>query len=111
VPIVKPMAAAGAASHALPRTLSDNAADTVRGIGLVALAYCVLSIGDVTAKWAMMSTGVAWVLLWRGLFGAAAVVAVTGARPQTDGLARLRPVRWKLLFVRAALSSFTTTAW
>ena len=42
------------------RTLTDSAADTVRGIGLVALAYMVLSIGDVAAKWAIVSSGVAW---------------------------------------------------
>ena len=90
------------------RLLTDNATDTIRGIGLVALAYMVLSLGDAAAKWAMLSAGVAWVLMWRGLFGAAAVFAVT-ARGQ--GIGQLRPVRWKMVLLRAALSSFTTTAW
>lgn len=90
------------------RVLTDNAADTVRGIGLVALAYLVLSVGDAVAKWAMLSSGVAWVLLWRGLFGAGAVFSVTAIRGPTR---RLMPVRWKMVLLRAALSSFTTSAW
>lgn len=93
------------------RVLTDNAADTVRGIGLVALAYMMLSIGDAAAKWALLSTGVAWVLLWRGLFGAAAILAVTATRTRVGGLSRLKPVRWKLLLLRGALSAFSTAAW
>ena len=93
------------------RRLTDNAADTIRGIGLVALAYAVLSVGDAAAKWAMLAAGVAWVLLWRGVFGAVAIAAVTLVRPAAGGWTRLIPVRWKWLAVRAALSSFTSTAW
>ena len=93
------------------RVLTDNAADTVRGIGLVALAYLVLSVGDAAAKWAILSSGVAWVLLWRGVFGAAAVLAVTATRTNDGGWRRLAPVRWKMVLLRAVLSSFTSTAW
>jgi hypothetical protein len=53
------------------RALSGHAADTVRGIGLAALSYLVLSAGDAGAKWAMTVTGVASVLPLRGLFGCA----------------------------------------
>ncbi|MFO1025412.1 MAG: DMT family transporter [Acetobacteraceae bacterium] len=91
--------------------MTDNAADTIRGIGLVALAYCILSIGDAAAKWAMLATGVAWVLLWRGIFGAAAIAVVTAFRSEAGGLSRLRPVRWGLLSARAGLSSFTSLSW
>ena len=67
------------------RVLTDNAADTVRGIGLAALAYLVLSVGDAAAKWTILSAGVARVLLWRGLFGAAAILAVTALRTGAGG--------------------------
>jgi drug/metabolite transporter (DMT)-like permease len=93
------------------RVLTDNAADTIRGIGLVALSYAVLSLGDASAKWAILSAGVAWVLMWRGLFGSAAILAVTAYRGDSGGWRRVVPVRWKTVMLRAALSSFTTAAW
>jgi drug/metabolite transporter (DMT)-like permease len=112
LPIAKPALIARSAAGARPtRALTDNAADTIRGIGLVALAYAVLSIGDAAAKWSMLSTGVAWVLLWRGVFGAGAVLAVVAVRGDPEHWRRLIPVRWKLVFVRAALASFSTFAW
>jgi drug/metabolite transporter (DMT)-like permease len=95
----------------IPRTLTDNAADTVRGIGLVALAYMVLSLGDAAAKSVVLGAGVAWAMLWRGLFGSAAVFAVTASRTQAGGWRRVMPVRWKTVFLRAALSSFTSISW
>ena len=98
-------------SLAIPRVLTDNAADTVRAIGLVALAYMVLSIGDAAAKWAVLGAGVAWAMLWRGVFGAAAVFAVAAARGSVGGWRRVRPVRWQMVFARAALSSFTSVSW
>lgn len=93
------------------RALTDNAGDTIRGIGLAALAYAALSIGDASAKWVILTTGVAWVLMWRGLFGSAAVLAVTAAREQAGGWRRLLPVRWGMVGLRAGLSSYTTAAW
>lgn len=90
------------------RALTDNAADTVRGIGLVALSYFILSVGDAAAKWSVLSSGVAWVMLWRGTFGAGSVVALTAAR---GGIRQLMPVRWGPMLLRAGLSSFTSTAW
>ena len=92
-------------AHAHPvRVLTDNAADTVRGILLVALSYLILTIGDTAAKWAILATGVAWAMLWRGVFGAVAVIGVhrrgpgqprPGAVPAgalEDGRAALRAV-------------------
>ena len=93
------------------RSLTDNASDTIRGIGLATLAYAVLSIGDASAKWALLSAGVAWVLLWRGVFGAAAVLAMTAVRVDAGGWRRVAPVRWRMLAIRCALSSFSSTAW
>ena len=88
--------------------LTDNAADTVRGILLVVLSYLILTIGDTAAKWTILASGVAWVMLWRGAFGAAAVAAFTVLTQGPDGLARFRPVRWKTVALRSGLSSFTT---
>jgi len=99
-----------AITHAV-RTLTDNAADTVRGIGLVILAYLVLTVGDVAAKWAILVSSVAWALLWRGAFGAAAVLALTAARPGAGGWRRVLPVRTGLMLLRAGLSSYTTATW
>jgi drug/metabolite transporter (DMT)-like permease len=93
------------------RALTDNAADTVRGILLVALSYLILTVGDTAAKWAILATGVAWAMLWRGTFGAAAVIAFTATAHGARGLARFRPVRWKTVALRSGLSSFTTIAW
>lgn len=93
------------------RVLTDNAADTIRGIGLAALAYGILSIGDAAAKWAILTSGVAWVLMWRGLFGAATVGAVTLARGRAGGWRRIIPARLWLVMLRAALSSYTTATW
>jgi drug/metabolite transporter (DMT)-like permease len=98
-------------SLAIPRVLTDNAADTVRGIGLVALAYMVLSIGDAAAKSVVLGAGVAWAMLWRGLFGSAAVLAVTVSRADAGGWRRVAPQRWKMVALRAVLSSFTSVSW
>lgn len=91
--------------------LTDNAADTVRAIGLVIAAYAVLTVGDAAAKWAILASSVAWALLWRGVFGAMAVAAITAARPGAGGIGRIRPVRWKMIALRGVLSSFTSVSW
>jgi drug/metabolite transporter (DMT)-like permease len=93
------------------RILTDNAADTVRGILLVALAYLVLTVGDTAAKWSSLASGVAWVVLWRGVFGALAVTAFTASTQGDSGLARFRPVRWKTMLLRSGLSAFSTITW
>jgi drug/metabolite transporter (DMT)-like permease len=99
-------------AHAHPvRVLTDNAADTVRGILLVAASYLILTIGDTAAKWAILATGVAWAMLWRGAFGAVAVAAYTASAQGSGGLALLRPARWRMVALRSALSSFTTITW
>jgi drug/metabolite transporter (DMT)-like permease len=91
--------------------LTDNAGDTIRGIGLAAAAYATLAIGDASAKWVMLSTGLAWVLIGRGLFGAASVALVTLPRQDAGGWHRLLPTRWFYLLLRAVLSSYTTATW
>jgi drug/metabolite transporter (DMT)-like permease len=95
-------------AHAPARVLTDNASDTLRGISFVVVSYMILTIGDTAAKWAIIATSVAWAMLWRGAFGTITVAAVAASGP---GIAALRPVRWKAVALRSALSSFTTIAW
>ena len=98
-------------AHAPVQALTDNAADTVRGILLVALSYLILTFGDTAAKWSLLVSGVAWVLLWRGVFGALTVAVFTFSGHGAGGLARFRPVRWKTVALRSCLSSFATITW
>jgi drug/metabolite transporter (DMT)-like permease len=93
------------------RVLTDDAASTVRGILLVIVSYMILTLGDVAAKWALLGSSVAWTMLWRGLFGAVTVAAVASTTHGATGLARFRPIRWKTVALRSALSSFSTITW
>ncbi len=106
---------ADVAPHAVaspaPRILTDNASDTMRGIGLALLAYLIWTLGDATAKWALPSVGVAGAMLWRGVFGAVTVAAITLGRPTATGWRRLVPRRWGLVLARSVLSSFVSVCW
>lgn len=93
------------------RPLTDNAADTVRGIALAVLAYLVLTLGDVVAKSALLVAGVGGVMLGRGIFGAAAVLTVAAVRPGLAGWRRVLPVRWGWVMARAALAAFVSVSW
>jgi drug/metabolite transporter (DMT)-like permease len=100
-----------AAAVRVPRVLTDNASDTVRGIALAVLAYIIWTLGDAVAKWALPTAGVAGAMLWRGVFGMATVFAVTVGRTGSGGWRRLVPVRWHLVLWRSALSSFVSVTW
>jgi drug/metabolite transporter (DMT)-like permease len=93
------------------RPLTDNAADTVRGIALAVLAYLVLTLGDVVAKSALVAAGVGGVMLGRGIFGAAAVLTVAAARPGPAGWRRVLPVRRGWVLARAGLAAFVSVSW
>lgn len=90
---------------AAPRALRDDAADTVRGILLVALAYVVMTVGDVAGKWALGAAGVAGVMMGRGASGALTVAAFAVAEGDWR---RLLPVRWRLVLLRSALHSLVS---
>ena len=94
-----------------PRVLTDNASDTVRGIALALLAYLIWTLGDATAKLTLPVAGVAGAMLWRGVFGAVTVLAVTVAQPGRAGWRLIIPVRWKLVLLRSVLSSFVSVTW
>lgn len=93
------------------RVLTDTPADTVRGIALAALAYVIWTLGDTAAKWVLPSAGVALAMFWRGIFGAMTVAAVAAANQPGSISRMLRPVRWQLVVVRSAISSFVSIVW
>lgn len=93
------------------RVLTDTPADTVRGIALAALAYVIWTLGDTAAKWVLPSAGVALAMFWRGIFGAMTVAAVAAASQPGSISRMLRPVRWQLVVVRSAISSFVSIVW
>ncbi len=93
------------------RVLTDNAADTVRGIALAALAYIIWTLGDTVAKWVLPVTGVALAMFWRGVFGGITVLAIAAAQPGPSLWRTIRPVRWKLVAVRSIMSSFVSIVW
>jgi drug/metabolite transporter (DMT)-like permease len=93
------------------RVLTDTPADTVRGIALAALAYVIWTLGDTAAKWVLPSAGVALAMFWRGIFGAMTVAAVAAASQPGSISRMLRPVRWQLVMVRSAISSFVSIVW
>lgn len=99
------------ASRVVPvrRALVDNAAATVRGIGLAALAYLIWTLGDTAAKWAIPAAGVGGAMLWRGVFGAMTVAGVAVTR--RTGWRTVVPVRWGLVLLRAVLSAFVSCTW
>jgi len=94
-----------------PRSLADNASDTLRGIALAVLAYMIWTLGDATAKWVLPDIGVAGAMLWRGVFGLVTVGALTTCRPGFAGWRRLVPRRWRLVMARSVLSSFVSVTW
>ena len=91
--------------------LTDNAADTVRGIAYASLAYLIWTLGDAAAKWTIPFAGIAVAMIWRGVFGAITVAAVAVAVPSAGGVRGLRPVRWRLVLLRSIMSSFVSMTW
>jgi drug/metabolite transporter (DMT)-like permease len=93
-----------------PRALTDNASDTLRGILFAVLAYMIWTLGDATAKLVLPEAGVASAMLWRGVFGAITVLAITMARGSA-GWRRIVPNRWKLVMARSVLAAFVSVTW
>ncbi len=77
--------------------------DTLRGIGIVAAGYAVVSLADAAVKWALPEVGVAVAMIWRGVFGMLAIALLVGGR----GLA---PKRVPLLATRSTLHCLVTAA-
>lgn len=98
------------AAAVVPRVLTDNASDTVRGIMFAVLAYMIWTLGDATAKLVLPEVGIAAAMLWRGVFGAIMVLGMTMGWGGS-GWRRLMPRRWRLVLLRSVLSSFVSVTW
>ncbi len=77
--------------------------DTLRGIGIIATGYAVISLADASVKWALPEVGVALAMIWRGVFGMVAIALLAGGR----GLA---PRRLPLLTIRSTLHCAVTAS-
>ena len=91
-----------------PHALRDDAAEAVRGILIVAVAYLVMTMADVAGKLALLAAGVGVVMLGRGVVGSLVVVAL--ALVERD-IRRLLPVRWRLVALRSVLHAAVSTTW
>jgi drug/metabolite transporter (DMT)-like permease len=92
-----------------PRLLPETAQNTVAGIALAVLCNLMWTIGDTGAKWAIPAAGVGGAMLFRGLFGGAVVLGISGLRQ--GGWWRLVPVRGWPVALRSALSCFVSLTW
>jgi len=94
-----------------PVVLTDTAADTLRGIGFVVLAYFLLTVGDVATKFVLPEAGVAVAMIGRGIFGVLAIAGLALAQPVPQPWRMLIPQRWGMVLLRAGLSSFVSLTW
>jgi drug/metabolite transporter (DMT)-like permease len=96
-----------------PRVLSDTGAETVQGIVLVCLCFFAMTLGDVSAKWALPALGPAGIMIGRGLPGSLTVLGFAMLRRDGGavGWRRLRPVRWRLALLRGVAASCTSAIW
>jgi len=91
--------------------LRDDAHEAVRGIALVNIAYFALTLGDVGGKFALLSMGVAELMIWRGVFGGATILTLAAAQRTGPRWRMIVPVRWAMVFARALLSCFVSMTW
>jgi drug/metabolite transporter (DMT)-like permease len=98
-----------AVAMAVPRLLPETARNTVLGIALAVLCNLMWTIGDTGAKWAIPAAGIGGAMLFRGLFGGAVVMGISGL--QHGGWRRLMPVRRGQVALRSALSCFVSLTW
>ena len=80
----------------------------MRGIGIVAFAYLVMTLGDVAGKWALVPAGVAAVMVGRGVGGGLTIAALVAVERDWR---RLRPVRWRLVALRCVLHAEVSVSW
>ncbi len=93
---------------AAPHALRDDAAEAVRGILLVAVAYAMMTLGDVAGKWALLPAGVATVMLGRGIGGSLTVAALVLVEGDWR---RLLPVRVGLVALRCVIHAGLSISW
>ncbi|MFC3126763.1 DMT family transporter [Pseudoroseomonas globiformis] len=84
-------------SAVLPPLAPAAAGDAIlRGMGLVALGYAVITVSDAMVKWALPEVGPAAAMIWRGVFGALAIAVL--ARGQV-----VRVVNRRLMLLRCTI--------
>ena len=93
---------------AAPHALRDNAAESVRGILIVALAYVFMTLGDVAGKWALLPAGVAAVMIGRGVAGSLTVATLAAIEGDWH---RLMPVRWAMVGLRCLVHVVVSVSW
>ncbi|MBK1658737.1 DMT family transporter [Paracraurococcus ruber] len=76
----------------------------MRGLTFVALGYAVISVADATVKYVLPEVGPAAAMVWRGIFGALAVLLLSRGRA-------LAAVNKPLLAVRGLLQACVSAAW
>ena len=91
--------------------LRDDAHETMRGILFVNIAYFAMTLGDVAGKYALVSIGVAELMLWRGIVGGSAILTLATAQRGRLGWRMVIPVRWGLVIGRGVLSCFVSMTW
>ena len=89
------------APSSAPSVLADRPEEALRGIGLVALGFLIVTVADAAVKWALPEIGIALAMVLRGAIGAVAVLAFSGGF-------RVRPVNRRLLAGRSLLHCAVT---
>jgi drug/metabolite transporter (DMT)-like permease len=85
-----------------PRPLPLNQ-DTLRGIATISAGYAAISAADAAVKWALPEVGVAVAMIWRGIFGMAAIALLVRGRG-------LMPRRLPLIAGRSTLHCAVTVS-
>jgi hypothetical protein len=79
-------------------------AETLRGIGIILVAYIVITGADAAIKWALPEVGAAMAMIWRGVVGGITVVILTRGRG-------LFPNNRRLLAWRGLLHCCVSVTW
>ncbi|MFH5924439.1 DMT family transporter [Roseomonas sp. SXEYE002] len=85
------------------RSEAGLADDALRGIGLMAAGFLLVTIADAAVKWALPEIGVAVAMILRGVIGAITVLVLTGG-------IRFHAVNRRLLAGRSILHCVVTVA-
>ncbi|WP_426956890.1 DMT family transporter [Muricoccus radiodurans] len=78
--------------------------EALRGVGLIALGFLVITFSDAAVKWVLPEIGVAMAMICRGTLGAVAVYMLSG-------MARMRAVNRRLMLSRCGLHCVVTVAY
>jgi len=98
-----------AATSPAPDSLQDRPDEALRGVGLIAAGFGIVTVSDAAVKWVLPEIGVALAMILRGAIGAVTVLALTGGfRMRAGLLSGLRPVNGRLILARSLLHCAVT---